>query len=503
MTIFLDSLLLLLVAITTAVILIRLAILVKQQKHGNGNARGVMPPGSTGLPLVGETLKLIAAYKTENPESFTGDRVKRYGRLFTSHVFGERTIFSVDPEFNKMVLSGEGRMVECSYPSSIETLLGKHSLLLMRGILHKRFHSFTLTRLASPVVIRDGMLVQQIDRLVRETMAAWGGKVVLLNQAKKITFNLTIKQLVSIDPGEWTETLRGEYVLLIDGFFSVPVPSFLSFTTYGRAIKARKNVAEALREVIRTRIEEKNARREEQESPRVNDIKKDMLEELLNIENGALSEEEIIDFLLQLLVGGYETTSSLITFSVKFLTENPSALAFLREEHDNIRSKKKDQSDLLDWTDYKSMPFTQCVIHEILRIANIVGGVFRRAVTDINFKGYTIPKGCKIFASFRGVHFDPEYYKSAAVFDPWRWQRDEGLYQQVASGGMLTPFGGGARLCPGYELARVVISVFLHNLVTRFSWEAAEEDTMTFFPTTRTVKGYPIFVRHRANSQMQ
>jgi cytochrome P450 family 90 subfamily A1 len=85
-------------------------------------------------------------------------------------------------------------------------------------------------------------------------------------------------------------------------------------------------------------------------------------------------------------------------------------------------------------------------------------------------KGYTIPKGCKIFASFRAVHLDEEYFKSAAVFDPWRWQSGDVLHQQVTSAGVFTPFGGGARLCPGFELARVVISVFLHHLVTRLRY---------------------------------
>lgn len=51
----------------------------------------------------------------------------------------------------------------------------------------------------------------------------------------QITFELTVKQLMSVDPGEWTEGLRKEYLLLIEGFFSVPVP--FSFTTYGRALQ--------------------------------------------------------------------------------------------------------------------------------------------------------------------------------------------------------------------------------------------------------------------------
>lgn len=51
----------------------------------------------------------------------------------------------------------------------------------------------------------------------------------------QITFELTVKQLMSFDPNEWTESLRKEYVLVIEGFFTVPLPIFS--TTYRRAIQ--------------------------------------------------------------------------------------------------------------------------------------------------------------------------------------------------------------------------------------------------------------------------
>ncbi|XVF84015.1 hypothetical protein PTKIN_Ptkin16aG0540800 [Pterospermum kingtungense] len=434
-----------------------------------------LPPGNLGLPYLGESLQLIAAYRTENPEPFIDERVSRYGSIFTTHVFGEPTVFSADPETNRFILQNEGKLFESSYPGSISNLLGKHSLLLMKGNLHKRMHSLTMS-FANSSIIKDHLLVD-IDRLVRLNLDSWTDRVFLMEEAKKITFELTVKQLMSYDPGEWTEGLRKEYVLVIEGFFSVPLPLFS--TTYRRAIKARTKVAEALSLVVRKRRNENEG----------GETKNDMLGALLRGEED-FSDEEIVDFLVALLVAGYETTSTIMTLAVKFLTESPLALAQLKEEHEGIRAKKS-ESEALQWSDYKSMPFTQCVINETLRVANIIGGVFRRAMTDINIKGYTIPKGWKVFASFRAVHLDPDHFKDARTFNPWRWQNNSGL---SCPGNVYTPFGGGPRLCPGYELARVELSVFLHHLVTRFSWEPAEEDKLVFFPTTRTQKRYPINV---------
>ncbi|EOY17817.1 hypothetical protein QUC31_006739 [Theobroma cacao] len=437
-----------------------------------------LPPGNLGLPFVGETLQLIAAYKTENPEPFIDERVSRYGSIFTTHVFGEPTVFSADPETNRFILQNEGKLFECSYPGSISNLLGKHSLLLMKGSLHKRMHSLTMS-FANSSIIRDHLLVD-IDRLVRLNLDSWTDRVFLMEEAKKITFELTVKQLMSFDPGEWSESLRKEYVLVIEGFFTVPLPLFS--TTYRRAIKARTKVAEALSLIVRERRKEFEG----------GERKNDMLAALLAGDDN-FSDEEIVDFLVALLVAGYETTSTIMTLAVKFLTETPLALAQLKEEHEGIRAKKS-ESEALEWIDYKSMPFTQCVVNETLRVANIISGVFRRAMTDINIKGYTIPKGWRVFASFRAVHLDHDHFKDARTFNPWRWQNNSGM---SCPGNVYTPFGGGPRLCPGYELARVELSVFLHHLVTRFSWVPAEEDKLVFFPTTRTQKRYPINVQRR------
>lgn len=431
---------------------------------------------------MGETLQLISAYKSDNPEPFIDQRVNRYGPIFTTHLFGKPTVFSTDPETNRFILMNEGKLFDCSYPGSISNLLGKHSLLLMKGSLHKRMHSLTMS-FANSSIIKDHLLLD-IDRLIRLNFDSWSDRVLLMEEAKKITFELTVKQLMSFDPGEWTETLRKEYVLVIEGFFTLPLP--LLSATYRKAITARTKVAEALTLIVRQRRKDSV----------MGEIKNDMLGSLL-ASGDQFSDEQIVDFMLALLVAGYETTSTIMTLAVKFLTENPLALAQLKEEHDQIRANKSCEDEPLEWTDYKSMAFTQCIVNETLRIANIIGGIFRVTMQDINIKGYTIPKGWQVFASFRAVHLNSDYFKDARTFNPWRWQKNS----EVSSpANVYMPFGGGPRLCPGYELARVVLSVFLHRFVTRYSW-SAEEDKLVFFPTTRTQKRYPIILKRRLESK--
>lgn len=63
----------------------------------------------------------------------------------------------------------------------------------------------------------------------------------------------------------------------------------------------------------------------------------------------------------------------------------------------------------------------------------------------------------------------------------------------VASSNTFSPFGGGQRLCPGLELARLEISIFLHHLVTSYRW-AAEKDEIVYFPTVKMRGKLPIKV---------
>lgn len=86
-------------------------------------------------------------------------------------------------------------------------------------------------------------------------------------------------------------------------------------------MKARTKVAEALSLIVRER---------RKQSRETGEKKNDMLAALLATGDGGFSDEEIVDFLLALLVAGYETTSTIMTLAVKFLTETPLALAQLK-----------------------------------------------------------------------------------------------------------------------------------------------------------------------------
>eukprot|EP00249_Psilotum_nudum_P004689 c18196_g1_i1 orf=31-441(+) len=107
--------------------------------------------------------------------------------------------------------------------------------------------------------------------------------------------------------------------------------------------------------------------------------------------------------------------------------------------------------------------------------------------------GVTFPAGWTIWMSFTDVHLNPEVYQDPLKFNPWRWQ------DKVANPCWFTPFGGGIRLCPGAEVAKMHISMFLHLLVTRCRWKTAEPDNVTTSSHEITEKGFSIFMEHNAS----
>jgi len=72
----------------------------------------------------------------------------RYGKIYKSNLFGEPTIVSADSGLNRFILQNEGRLFECSYPRSIGGILGKWSMLVLVGDMHRDMRVISLNFLS-------------------------------------------------------------------------------------------------------------------------------------------------------------------------------------------------------------------------------------------------------------------------------------------------------------------------------------------------------------------
>uniref|UniRef100_A0A0E0JF71 Cytochrome P450 90D2 n=1 Tax=Oryza punctata TaxID=4537 RepID=A0A0E0JF71_ORYPU len=451
-------------------------VLCRQLVRRKGDAAAArVPPGSFGWPVVGETLEFVSCAYSPRPEAFVDKRRKLHGSaVFRSHLFGSATVVTADAEVSRFVLQSDARAFVPWYPRSLTELMGKSSILLINGALQRRVHGLVGAFFKSSSL--KSQLTADMRRRLSPALSSFPNSSLLRVQhlAKSVVFEILVRALIGLEAGEEMQQLKQQFQEFIVGLMSLPIK--LPGTRLYRSLQAKKRMARLIQRIIR----DKRARRAV--SP-----PRDAIDVLIGDGSDELTDELISDNMIDLMIPAEDSVPVLITLAVKFLSECPLALHQLEEENMQLKRRKTDMGETLQWTDYMSLSFTQHVITETLRLGNIIGGIMRKAVRDVEVKGHLIPKGWCVFVYFRSVHLDDALYDEPYKFNPWRWKEKD------MSSGSFTPFGGGQRLCPGLDLARLEASIFLHHLVTSFRW-VAEEDHIVNFPTVRLKRGMPIRV---------
>ncbi|KAK1386513.1 Beta-amyrin 28-oxidase [Heracleum sosnowskyi] len=206
-----------------------------------------------------------------------------------------------------------------------------------------------------------------------------------------------------------------------------------------------------------------------------------------------MSEKEISNYIIGLLVASYESTSTAVSFVLKHLAELPHIYDEVYKELTKI-AKLKGEGELLKWEDIQKMKYSWNVVCESLRLTTMNSSFsgFREVVTDVAFSGFTIPRGYKASWSSYTTHKDPECFPDPEKFDPTRFDgKGPAPYTYV-------PFGGGRRMCCGKEYARLEVLVYMYNIVTRFNLEIVNpQEKIEFRSFPIPVEDLPIrIIRH-------
>jgi cytochrome P450 len=401
--------------------------------------RADLPPGPRAPSVV-----QLWHFQTR-PLAWLEDCARRYGDPFTARFPGLGTfVLAAAPELIKQVFTGDPEVLHAGKANAIvEPIVGKHSVLLLDGAAHLRQR-----RLLSPPMRGERMqayasLMAEITHAAIDRMPV-GRPFSIHEPMQRITLDVILRAVFGLEAGARMDELRALLIALL-----APPPPFMAFvpvryldfpgSPYRTFVRRRDAVDLALRAILRTRMA----------SPDHGGT--DILSLLLAArdEHGApMTEDELRDELITMLVAGHETTATALSFAFACVLADPDIHARVTDAPDD---------DYLD-----------AVIKETLRLRPIIPDVVRQVQTPTPFAGYTIPAGVNLTPCIHLAHRRPEAFPEPARFRPERF-----IGAKVDPYAWF-PFGGGIRRCLGQAFALYEMKIVLGAVFARTRLRLAE-----------------------------
>ncbi|GFQ00951.1 cytochrome p450 87a3 [Phtheirospermum japonicum] len=140
-------------------------------KWRNPKCNGILPPGSSGIPLAGETLQLLTPTYSHGVHPFIKKRLQRYGSLFRTNLAGRNVVVSADHEFNRFIFGQEEKLVVRWYLDSLSGLI-KHGEHKPDGLtIHKYTRNLVVSHFGMDSIKQK--LLSQFEDKVRKTLHSW------------------------------------------------------------------------------------------------------------------------------------------------------------------------------------------------------------------------------------------------------------------------------------------------------------------------------------------
>lgn len=409
-------------------------------------------PNGPRTPRLLRTIKLVT-----QPLNYLETYTQRYGDAFKvgkqkspvvyfSNPKAIQEIFTADPE---LFDAGRGNRV-------LRFLLGDHSLVLLDGEHHQRQR-----RLLMPPFHGDRMRAysQLICDITRQVTSQWqiGESFLVRTSMQEIALRVILQAVFGLHEGQRFQQLRQLISSLLDSIGSPLSSSLLFFPSlqrdwgplspWGRFLNQRRQIDRLIYDEIRER--------RNQGDLSSGDILT-LLMSARDVEGQPMTDEELRDELMTLLIAGHETTASALTWSLYWIHHLP-------EVHDKLRYKLDALGDGADLSYIARLPYLTAVCQETLRIYPITLTTFVRVLkSPMQVMDYHLPAGTVLIPSIYLTHQRRDLYPEPKRFKPERFlERQFSPYEYF-------PFGGGNRRCIGMAFAQLEMKLVLATILSRF-----------------------------------
>jgi cytochrome P450 len=394
---------------------------------------------------------------------------RRYGEMFTVRFPIGKIVFLSNPETIKEIFTGDPDVLHAGEANAtpLEPLMGKNSVLLLDGPEHMRQRKLMLPSFHGERMQRYGDLMREI---AEDEIKRWpvGDPFPLRPRTQAITLEIIMRAVFGIDDAERLAHLRDRLGRLLDigmqpralaSIVLLPLRRTIGRRVWERFQRLRTDVDEVLYdEIARRRTAPDIAERDDVLS---------ILVQARDEQDKSLTDVELRDELITLLVAGHETTATTLAWAFDQLLRHSRELERLQAEVDTGESDE----------------YLDAVIKETLRVRPVIPGVVRKLTAPIELNGYRIPAGVRVAPNIYLTHRRPDVYPEPERFMPERFLgQPPDTYSWI-------PFGGGIRRCLGasfalYEL-KVVIPAILRNVTLRAVGDQPESirrRAITFVP---------------------
>jgi cytochrome P450 len=355
---------------------------------------------------------------------------------------GREVIYLVGPEANRLVLLSERARFshEQGWTPVIGDMLG-HGLLNMDPPEHTRHRA-----LMNPAFTAQFMAgyLPLMQRVIAERTHTWAGRseLDLLTEAREITFDVAAAALVGFETGPEVDWLRERFYLLLHGSSLAEEEDWDQIVEH--QLRVRAELTARLVELIA-------ARRNASADDRPSDVL-GMLVAARDEQGQALSDEQLLAHVNILLVAGHETTTTLGAWLLYLLASKAEAGARVDAELASVLGQDTPVSP----DSLRNLPVLAAAIRETGRYRPPVMLLPRGVLAPVEFGGYTIEPGSRVFLAVAASHCLPTVFEQPERFDIDRFlpPREEDRRHPYG----LVTFGGGPRICLGINFAQVEVT---------------------------------------------
>lgn len=364
-----------------------------------------------------------------------------------------------DPGETHAILAEKHRTYSKRTPGyqMLRTVLGD-GLVTSEGDLWRRQR-----RIAQPAFQKKQIagLAEVMRVAARDQAEAWqtqvGENIDIAHEMSAVTLRIAGETLFAVDLSDDSEEVSRSLNRVMHGFTdlmssSLPFLSTLPTPSRLRSQRALVELDRIVHQIIDSR------RRDPGPKPTLLNMLMDARDE----EGKGMSDKQLRDEVITLLLAGHETTANALTWTFYMLSKHPAVTRRLEAELDEVLNGQPPTMEQA-----RELVYTTQVIKEAMRLYPPVWMVGRRAEQDDEILGYQVHKGALVLMSPYVLHRHPDLWENPEGFDPDRFAPDRAAPRR----GAYIPFITGPRKCIGEHFAMLEAVIMVATLLARYRLE--------------------------------